>query len=116
MARARAATDELLRIAADLERQLGGDGPETLSELRLGTVDLRLLFAAGSPDTAVLLVVGVGADDWGEWYAEALPLARAELHEDDLTTYDKATFLAEYFPGQETEIQAAATRLIEANR
>jgi phage shock protein A len=119
IAPAPAATDELLQAAADLERQLGGEGaPEMLSELRLETADLRLLFAAESPETAVLLVVGIGREDWGEWYDEALPLARAELQreDDDFTAYDRAAFLSEYFPGEEAEVQAGATRLIELNR
>jgi hypothetical protein len=111
---ARAAADELLRTAADLEHQLGA-APETVRELRLETVDLRLLFAAESPDTATLLVAGT-ADDWAEWYEEAVPLAWAELQKDDFVAYDKATFLAEYFPGEETEIEDAAARLIELNR
>ncbi|GAA4627999.1 hypothetical protein GCM10023196_042540 [Actinoallomurus vinaceus] len=119
MAPARAAVDELLRVAADLEQQLDVDAaPEMLSELRLETADLRLLFAAESPDTAVLLVVGIGRDEWEEWYGEALPLARAELQLDDneFTSYDMAAFLAEYFPGEEAAIQAGADRLIELNR
>jgi hypothetical protein len=68
--------------------------------------------------TAVLLVVGIGHDDWSEWYEEALPLVRAELQlqDDDFTGYDLAAFLAEYFPGEEAEVQAGATRLIERNR
>ena len=113
-----AATRELLRTGADLERRLGGDGaPETLRELRLATADLRLLFAAASPETAVLLVVGIGREDWGEWYAEALPLARAELQRggDDFASFDRAAFLSAYFPGEEAEVQAAADRLIELN-
>ncbi|WP_433178288.1 PspA/IM30 family protein [Actinoallomurus sp. CA-150999] len=116
---AQAATAELLHAAADLEQRLGVDvAPEMLSELRLATADLRLLFAAESPDTAVLLVVGIGHDDWSEWYEEALPLARAELQlqDDDFTGYDLAAFLSEYFPGEEAEVQAGATRLIELNR
>jgi hypothetical protein len=119
MARAQAATYELLRATVDLEKQLGVDAaPEVLSELRLETADLRLLFAAESPDTAVLLVMGIGRDDWGEWYNEALPLAQAELdpHDDDFTRYDLAAFLSEYFPGEEPEVQAGAHRLIELNR
>jgi hypothetical protein len=111
LAPARAATDELLRAAADLERRLGGeDAPEVLCELRLASADLRLVFAAESPQTAVLLVVGIGREDWGEWYDEALPLARAELQreDEDFTTYDRAAFLSEYFPGEKAEVQAGA--------
>jgi phage shock protein A len=118
MARVRAGTDELLRVAAELEQQLGIDAEPEISELRLETVDLRLLLAAESPDTAVLLVVGIGRDDWGEWHDEALPLVRAELQlqDDDFTSYDLAAFLSEYFPGEEAEVQAGAARLIELNR
>ncbi|GLY91512.1 hypothetical protein [Actinoallomurus iriomotensis] len=117
VAPARAAADEMLRAAAELERQLGTDTEPEISELRLDAFDLRLLFAAESSDTAVLLVVGIGHDDWDQWYAEALPLARAELElqDDDFTGYDLAAFLSEYFPGEETAVQAAA-RLIEPNR
>jgi hypothetical protein len=117
LAPARSATEELLRDAAELERRLGGaDASEVLSELRLESADLRVVFAAESPQTAVLLVVGIGREDWGQWYDEALPLAQAELQreDDDFTTYDRAAFLSEYFPGEEAEVQAGATRLIEA--
>ncbi|GII55519.1 hypothetical protein Pth03_39080 [Planotetraspora thailandica] len=113
-----AAISELLQVADDLQRQLSDDAAnEGTSELRLESADLRLLFAAESPDTAVLLVVGMG-QDWGAWYDEALPLAQAEreLAGDDFTDYDLATFLSEYFPGEETEVRAGAFRLIELNR
>ncbi|MFB9835321.1 PspA/IM30 family protein, partial [Actinoallomurus acaciae] len=118
LAPAQAATDELLQAADDLEQQLGIDKTPEINELRLVTADLRLLFAAESPDTAVLLVVGIGRDDWEEWYDEALPLARAELQlqDEDFTSYDMVAFLSEYFPGEEAEIQAGATRLVELNR
>lgn len=107
--------DELLRDADGLERRLGGP-PETLRELRLGSEDLRLLYAAGSPDTATLLVAGIGGD-WEEWYEEALHLARADLRraDDDFAAYDKAAFLTAYFPGREAEIQAAAARLVSGD-
>jgi hypothetical protein len=119
MAPARIAIDELLQASADLEQRLGGDAaPEELSELRLESAGLRLLFASESPDTAVLLVAGIGHDDWEEWYDEALPLARDELQlpDEDFTSYDLAEFLSEYFAGEQTEVQAGATRLIELNR
>ncbi|WP_329252060.1 hypothetical protein OG417_08240 [Actinoallomurus sp. NBC_01490] len=110
VAPARAAADDMLRGAAELEQWLGGDTAPEISELRLETSELRLLFAVVSPDTAVLLVVGIGHDDWDRWYEQALPLARDELELEDgeFTGYDLTTFLTEYFPGEEAEIQAAA--------
>jgi hypothetical protein len=38
------------------------------------------------------------------------------LRDDDFTGYDLATFLAEYFSGEETEVRTAAIRLAELNR
>ncbi|MGI5232777.1 hypothetical protein [Actinoallomurus sp. CA-142502] len=118
VAPAHAAADEMLRAAAELERQLGADTQPEISELRLEASDLRLLFAVTPSDTAVLLVVGIGHDDWGQWYAEALQLAQAELElqDDDFTGYDLAAFLSEYFPGEEAAVRAGAARLIEPNR
>ncbi|GAA1301440.1 hypothetical protein Psi02_28710 [Planotetraspora silvatica] len=118
MTAAQAAINELLQVADDLQQELSDDAAnEGSSELRLESADLRLLFAAESPDIAVLLVVGMG-QDWGAWYDEALSLAQAELERegDDFTDYDLATFLSEYFPGEETEVRAGAFRLIELNR
>lgn len=114
---AEAAADELLRTTADLERRLGADASPDINELRLETSELRLLFAVTSPDTAVLLVVGIGHDDWDRWYEEALPLARDELglKDDEFTGYDLTAFLSEYFPGEETEIQTAAARLVRTS-
>lgn len=94
--------------AAELERQLGGD-VRPLRELRLGGV--RLLFAVEEPELAVFLVVGMDADDWAEWYAEALSLAEDELDPAEFTDYDVTAFLAGCFPGEEAVVRAVAERL-----
>jgi hypothetical protein len=119
LAAAQATVDEMLEAAAALEREYGdGASPEGLHELRLESADLRLLFAARSPDTGVLLVVGMDQEDWPEWYGEALPLARDDLGlgEDEFTDYGLGAFLSEYFPGEQAEVRAGAARLIELNR
>ncbi|MGI8332845.1 hypothetical protein ACRYCC_23085 [Actinomadura scrupuli] len=119
LAAAQATVDDLLATATALEREYGDDEPsDVLHELRLESEDLRLLFGAESPDTGVLLVVGMSQDDWAEWYDEALPLARADLGlgADELTGYGLGAFLAEYFPGEQAQVRAAAARLIELNR
>jgi hypothetical protein len=119
LAAAQATVDEMLAAAAALEREHGADAsPEVLTELRLESADLRLLFVARSPDTGVLLVVGMGQDDWAEWYDEALPMARGDLglDDDELTDYGLGAFLSEYFPGEQAEAREGAARLIELNR
>jgi phage shock protein A len=100
---AQAAVERLLRAATDVENSLR-DGPPALPifELRLGTADLRLLFAVEDPDTAVPLVVGIDRDDWVGWYTEALKLADQELTlpSDDFTGYDGASSSPRTFPAR----------------
>ena len=107
----RAIVDTTLRRIAEMERSLGAYTYDNIKELGLEAVDLRLLFAATSDDTITFLVAGTTQEDW---YSEALPLAREEIQKnDEFTTYDEPTFLAEYFPGHEAEIRTAARQLVQ---
>ena len=136
------AADELLLEIRDLAPQ-SADHPGLLDEdeVRLppGVMELRpgapgdvragLLFAVQPPDTAVL--VGQVDDPGGspEDYREVLGLVTSRLAAAQpaglsgdaasgaaFVSYDADTFLDEFFPGAETEVEIGAGALVARNR
>jgi DNA-binding XRE family transcriptional regulator len=143
---AAAAGDEPARETRDATpASAGGAGPEDqdsilpppgLMELRPGApgnVRAALLFVAEPHDTAVLLarVEDPGGSPGG--YQEVIPIAAARLAvaqsgpaaagppadpaaADGFTSYDAESFLDEFFPGEETEVEIGAAALAARHR
>jgi hypothetical protein len=105
-AAAQAATDELFRIADEIQYPHS----QEFRELKLDALDLRLLFAEPSAGSFLLLVVGMGVDNWEDWYDEAVPLAADEstTATEHLAWYGLGAFLSEFFAGEEAVIRAAS--------
>ncbi len=139
---ASAEADELLQEIRDLTPSARGgpgpagegdiDPPPGLMELRPGAPDgaqAGLLFVVNPPGTAVL--VGWVEDPGGsaESYREALQIAAGRLEqahsgrppEDTpapaaFISYGTESFLDEFFPGEETEVEIGAGVLVARNR
>jgi DNA-binding XRE family transcriptional regulator len=131
--------DEMLQEIRDLEpgrpdgsktQDWGGiSAPPGMMELRPGApgnVRAGLLFVVESHDTAVLLThlrepCGSSAE-----YQEAIRTAAARLPgvqrgrppacPASFTSYDPESFLDEYFPGEETEVEIGASALVARSR
>ncbi len=106
--------------------------PAGMMQLRPGSPDevrAGLLFVVAPPDTAVL--VGLVGDPGGspEDYREVLQIATSRLAvaqsggpSEDMASdaafvsYDAETFLDEFFPGEETEVEIGAGALVARNR
>jgi hypothetical protein len=114
VAAAKAAIDELLRTADEMQHPHS----RGFSELKVDALDLRLLFSEPSDGFLMLLVVGMGMDNWGDWYDEAVPLAAEEstAASEHLAWYGLGAFLSEFFAGEEAVIRAAAEKLGSAPR
>ena len=141
-ARATTAADDLLReIRQRAAPSPGSSGlpdeddiqvPPGMMELRPGAPDdmrVGLLFVTGPPDTAVLLgwVEDPGASPSA--YRDVIPIAAGRLEEAQsahpaastdppaaFLSYDTETFLDEFFPGEETEVEIGAGALVARNR
>ena len=109
VAAAKAAIDELLRTAEDIQHPYSRE----FSELKVDALDLRLLFSEPSEGCFMLLVVGMGVDSWEDWYDEAAPLAAEEstAASEHLAWYGLGAFLSEFFAGEEAVIRAGAEKL-----
>jgi DNA-binding XRE family transcriptional regulator len=86
--------------------------PGALEDVRLG-----LLFVVEPGDTAVLLA-GVEAVGPGG-YAAVVPVLAARMpgaDQDAFTSYGAESFLDEFFPGEETEVEIGAAALAARNR
>ena len=139
IAGASAEAGELLREIGDLTPSpRGGPGPADeddiepppgLMELRPGAPDgarAGLLFAVDPPDTAVL--VGWAEDPGGSAgsYREVLQTAAGRLEQARsgrapdvpaaFISYGTESFLDEFFPGEETEVEIGAGLLVARNR
>ena len=142
IASAAAEAGELLQEIEDLTPSSRGapgpgaeddiDPPPGLMELRPGAPDgarAGLLFAVDPPDIAV--IVGWVEDPGGsaESYREVLRIAAGRLEqahsgraaEDNAATaafisYSTESFLDEFFPGEETEVEIGAGGLVARNR
>jgi hypothetical protein len=116
-ARARAKLVVRASSGPDRETTDGEPGEGTLMELRPGApsdTSVRILFIAEPDGTAALREVGVDEPDWDRWYAATLPRARWEWSDTTvrpLAVFDELTFLACFFPGEESEVAAAADEL-----
>jgi DNA-binding transcriptional regulator YiaG len=100
--------------------------PAGMMELRPGApdgVEIGLLFVAEPADTAVVVAWvarpgGILAD-----YQEAIPVAAARLEASrsaasaaDFVAHDTESFLDEFFPGAETEVEVGAAALAARSR
>ena len=108
------------------DRRLAAD----LKELRPGALgapadDVRIIFAAEPPGTALLIAVLEGHDAVQERYDEAVALSSevlqrtraGEAPEAAAHAYDDTeSFLDEFFPGEASEVQAGAAALVARNR
>jgi DNA-binding XRE family transcriptional regulator len=101
--------------------------PPGLMELRPGApgnVRAGLLFALEPEDTAVLLARVEDPGGPGGAYQEVIPVAAARLTAAQsgppspgaFTSYDAESFLDEFFPGEETEVEIGAATLAARNR
>lgn len=133
IATARLTVEAMLDDARELEQEARvAAGEETgppdealqppLRELRLGALtghDIRILFAIEPPGTVLLLAAaerGQGSR-WLEWYQEALPFARHLLSGQAAhASYGRESFLREFFPAEEAQLDAGAARLVAGNR
>jgi phage shock protein A len=136
-----ASASEVLREISDLTRTLDdGSGPADqgdllpppgMMELRPGAPDggrAGVLFVVESRDTAVLVALVEDRGGSPGQYQEAIRLATARLTmaqsgepsvavpSDAFTAYDADSFLDEFFPGAETEVEIGAAALIARNR
>ena len=142
IASARAEADELLQEIRDVTpSSRGGPGPADedgiepppgLMELRPGSpggTRPALLFVVALPDTAV--IVGWVEDPGGsaESYREVLQMAAGRLEQTQsgrlpdgtpaagaFISYGTESFLDEFFPGEETEVEIGAGVLVARNR
>ena len=130
--------DELLR---EVRYEGPGDGgcgpgdtrdvpvPPGMMELRPGTPDdvrLGLLFVVEPQATATVVAHVIGQAGSVEGYGDALRLAAERLPatsqdpvaapDDAFTSYDAESFLDEFFPGAETEVEIAAGALVARSR
>ncbi len=122
------AAARLRDVTAEIERELGRQAlPEGLLELRPGAPDgeIRLIFAAEPPGTALLIAVLEGREAARDQYRDAVTLsadvlleARAgQAPDTSARGYDDTrSFVEEFFPGQAAEIDAGAAALVARNR
>jgi phage shock protein A/DNA-binding XRE family transcriptional regulator len=110
----------------------GTSPPPGMMELRPGApgnVRVGLLFVVEPQDTAVVVAAveapGGSPDDYQEGIriaaarlpgAQSRPLAAAASSDDAFTSYDPESFLDEFFPGEETEVEIGAGALVARNR
>ncbi|MEV5598653.1 helix-turn-helix domain-containing protein [Streptomyces sp. NPDC052496] len=141
-AAAHAMVTEAGRLEGEVREALGGPPPALeLYELRLGALtgrDVRVLCTveaggageAGESGEAVaavvLLAVAVDRDQWWDWYAYALPTARARMArrallgrapgaEDD-TFFGSPAFLRDWYPGGDEARRSGAALLTARNQ
>lgn len=114
---------------SDAEEHGGISPPPGMMELRPGAPDgvrAGLLFVVGSADTAVL-VAGAGKPGGSPGdYQEAIRAATARLPAAQssppagcpagFTSYDSESFLDEFFPGEDTEVEIGAAALVARSR
>ena len=123
------AAARLRDVTGEIERELGHEAwPEGLMELRPGAPgdsDIRILFAAEPPGTALLIAVLEGRQAVQDQYqdaviasADVLRRARAgQAPEAVARAYDdRRSFLEEFFPGNADEVDAGAAALVARNR
>jgi phage shock protein A/DNA-binding XRE family transcriptional regulator len=136
------AANELLQEISDLTVSFEDDSepahkcgvlpPPGMMELRPGAPDsepVGLLFVVGPPDTAFLLAWVEDPGGSPDQYQEVMRLATARLataqsggpstegaSPGDFVSYDAESFLDEFFPGEETEVEVGAAALIARNR
>jgi DNA-binding XRE family transcriptional regulator len=131
--------DEMLREIRDLESERpdgataedwgGISAPPGMMELRPGApgdVRVGLLFVVESHDTAVLLTYLREPRGSSAEYQEAIRTAAARLPgvqsgqspacPASFTSYDPESFLDEFFPGEETEVEIGASALVARSR
>jgi DNA-binding XRE family transcriptional regulator len=108
----------------------GVSPPPGLLVLRAGAPDderAGLLFLVEPQDTAVLLAYVANPGGSHDEYRAVLPAATARLEAlravqppgaspADFTSYDQESFLDEFFPGEETEVEIGANTLVARNR
>jgi phage shock protein A/DNA-binding XRE family transcriptional regulator len=135
--RAQEAADEVLEEIADLTRtsddsgsadQGGVEPPPGLMELRPGAPDrtrVGLLFVVEPQDTAVLVARVEDPGGPPDEYQEVIRLAASRLAMAQsaatasavaFISYDAESFLDEFFPGEETEVELGAAALIARHR
>jgi hypothetical protein len=103
--------------------------PPGMRELRPGAPDdvrLGLLFVVEPQATATVVAHVIGPAGSAEGYRDALRLAAERLPaagpdpvaapDDAFTSYDAESFLDEFFPGAETEVEIAAGALVARSR
>jgi DNA-binding XRE family transcriptional regulator len=133
---AAAAGDEPMRETQDVTRAPAEDrdsilAPPGMMELRPGAPgDVRagFLFAVEPQDTAVLLARVENPGGSAGEYQEVIPVATARLtvarsgpavnvvSPGAFTSYDAESFLDEFFPGEETEVEIGAAALAARDR
>jgi hypothetical protein len=129
---AAAAGDEPTQEIRDVPPVTPGDQdsivpPPGLMELRPGApgnVRAGLLFAVEPGDTAILLARVEDPGGPADAYQEVIPVAAARLtaarsgpaSPGAFTSYDAESFLDEFFPGEETEVEIGAAALAARNR
>src|SRR6266571_27639 len=139
-ARASTAANELLHEIRDLTPPfLGSSGPTGQDDIHPppGVMELRpgapgnvragLLFVVEPQDTAVLVAWVKDAGGSPHDYQEVIPIAAARLAVAQsarppeaapagFISYDAESFLDEFFPGEETEVEIGAGALVARNR
>jgi DNA-binding XRE family transcriptional regulator len=96
--------------------------PPGMMELRPGAPDdvrVALLFVVDPPDTAVLVAWLEDPGASPEEYQEAIRIAAARLpavSPGALISHDAESFLDEFFPGEETEVEIGAAALVARHR
>ena len=126
--------EELRKFPSDSHDDAGPGGgdvplPPGLMELRAGDPDddrAALLFVVEPQDTAALVAYVLDSDGSPDGYKAVLPVVTtrlAQLRPDRpaaappaFTSYDADSFLDEFFPGEETEVEIGASALVARNR
>jgi phage shock protein A/DNA-binding XRE family transcriptional regulator len=140
-ASASTAANELLQEIRDLTPPSQGSSeptdrddiplPPGMMELRPdapGDVRVSLLFVVEPQDTAVLVALVQDPGGSPDEYQQVIPIATARLAMAQsgppataaspvaFTSYDTESFLEEFFPGEETEVEIGAAALVARNR
>ncbi|MGD0067140.1 MAG: PspA/IM30 family protein [Streptosporangiaceae bacterium] len=134
-----AAADLVLEEISELHLTLNGPGPADDQEVPPGLMELRpgvpdsmpvgLLFVVEPPDMAVLVAWVEEPGGLPDRYQEVIGLAAARLAQvppgsplavaaspGAFLSYDAESFLDEFFPGEETEVEIGAAALIARHR
>jgi len=140
-ASASTAANELLQEIRDLTpSSQGSSGPTDRDDIPLppgmmelrpdapGDVRVSLLFVVEPQDTAVLVALVQDPGGSPDEYQQVIPIATARLAMAQsgppataaspvaFTSYDTESFLEEFFPGEETEVEIGAAALVARNR